>query len=109
MEFCDGGDLSKFLDLQKLKKKYIIEDKIWRYFVQICLGKENFTLGLAFIHKKNILHRDLKTMNIFLTKEETVRIGDLGVAKILSSQTQFAKTFVGTPYYLSPEMCEEKP
>ena len=49
MEFCDGGDLSKFLDLQKLKKKYILEDKIWRYFVQICLGKENFTLGLAFI------------------------------------------------------------
>jgi NIMA (never in mitosis gene a)-related kinase len=68
-----------------------------------------FHLGLAYIHKKNILHRDLKTLNIFLTKDENVRIGDLGVAKVLSAQTQFAKTFVGTPYYLSPEMCEEKP
>ncbi len=68
-----------------------------------------FYSGLAYIHKKNILHRDLKTLNIFLTKDENVRIGDLGVAKVLSSQTQFAKTFVGTPYYLSPEMCEEKP
>lgn len=70
---------------------------------------KSVTIGLAYIHKKNILHRDLKTLNIFLTKDDNVRIGDLGVAKILSAQTQFAKTFVGTPYYLSPEMCEEKP
>lgn len=46
-------------------------------------------------------------MNIFLTKEEQIRIGDLGVAKAL--QTDFAVTYVGTPYYLSPEMCQEKP
>ena len=68
-----------------------------------------FYLGLAYIHKKNILHRDLKAQNIFLTKEENVKIGDLGVAKTLSSTNKFASTFVGTPYYLSPEICEEKP
>lgn len=48
-------------------------------------------------------------MNVFLTKDENVRIGDLGVAKILQNQQNFAQTMVGTPFYLSPEMCEEKP
>ena len=48
-------------------------------------------------------------MNVFLAKNNSVRIGDLGVAKVLNDNTNFAKTFVGTPYYLSPEMCEEKP
>ena len=48
-------------------------------------------------------------MNIFLCKDHFVRIGDLGVAKALSDSNNFAKTMVGTPYYLSPEMCEEKP
>ena len=66
-------------------------------------------IGISFIHKKNMLHRDLKTMNIFLTKDDKVRIGDLGVAKKLNSENSFAHTFVGTPYYISPEMCEEKP
>ncbi len=49
-------------------------------------------------------------MNVFLTKDEKVRIGDLGVAKVFEDPSvNFAKTMVGTPYYLSPEMCEEKP
>ena len=67
------------------------------------------TLGLTYMHKMKILHRDIKSMNIFLCKESAIRIGDLGVAKVLSDQNNFAKTMVGTPYYLSPEMCEEKP
>jgi len=51
----------------------------------------------------------LKTLNIFLTKDNKVKIGDLGVAKILESLENFATSKVGTPYYLSPEVCEEKP
>ena len=46
---------------------------------------------------------------MFLSKEEDIRIGDLGVAKVLEDTTNFAHTMVGTPYYLSPEMCEQKP
>ena len=65
-------------------------------------------LGLNSIHKKKILHRDLKSQNIFLTKDLNIKIGDLGVAKKLI-KTNFAKTFIGTPYYLSPEICMEKP
>jgi NIMA (never in mitosis gene a)-related kinase len=101
MEYCDGGDLSNYLSIQSKSGKFLSEERIWKYFIQICVG-------LAYIHYKKVLHRDLKSLNIFLTKEEKIKIGDLGVAKVLS-QTNFARTFVGTPYYLSPEICEEKP
>lgn len=101
MEYCDGGDLSIYLRDFLKTGKFLPEEKIWKFFIQICLG-------INYIHNKKILHRDLKTMNIFLMKDEKVRIGDLGVAKVLN-QNSFANTFVGTPYYLSPEICEEKP
>ena len=71
------------------------------FFIQI-------SLGLAYIHSKNILHRDLKPMNIFLKKNNLIKIGDLGVAKMLQTNTK-AITYIGTPYYLSPEVCEGKP
>ena len=99
MEYCDGGDLEQLIEN---KKKYPLdEDLIWKIFLQIILG-------LTAIHNLKILHRDLKTSNIFLTKDLNVKIGDLGVAKKLS-RGGFAKTIIGTPYYLSPEICEEKP
>ena len=59
-------------------------------------------IGLEHIHSKRILHRDIKALNIFLTKDETVKIGDLGVAKLLQDSAEFAQTMVGTPFYLSP-------
>ena len=101
MEFCECGDLNEFIEMQKKSKHLLKEDIIWKFFIKI-------TLGLADIHKLKILHRDLKSLNIFLKQENDVRVGDLGVAKVLNN-TFFAKTFIGTPYYLSPEICEDKP
>ena len=101
MEYCDNGDLNDFIERQKLTKHLLHENVVWKIFLKI-------TLGLADIHKLKILHRDLKSLNIFLNKDEDIRVGDLGVAKILNN-TFFAKTFIGTPYYLSPEICEDKP
>ena len=101
MEYCDGGDLNDFLIEKKEIGKLLEEDLIWKIFIKI-------TIGLADIHKIKILHRDLKTLNIFLKKDLQIKIGDLGVAKILLKNS-FAKTIIGTPYYLSPEICEEKP
>ena len=101
MEYCDGGDLNDFLKEKMNEGKSLEEDLIWKIFIKI-------TIGLADIHKKNILHRDLKTLNIFLTKSLEIKIGDLGVARVLSKGS-LAKTVIGTPYYLSPEICEEKP
>ena len=100
MEFCEHGDLHSFL--KKLQGKHLNENKIWKFFIQI-------TLGMHHLHSQNILHRDLKTLNIFLTKTNLIRIGDLGVAKILQSAENFVRSKVGTPYYLSPEVCEDRP
>lgn len=99
MEYCENGDLSKLI---KSRTKPFPEAKIWEIFLQICLG-------LEYLHKVKVLHRDIKTMNLFLCDEKFIRIGDLGIARVLSSTTTFAHTVVGTPYYLSPELCEEKP
>ena len=53
-----------------------------------------------------MLHRDIKPQNIFLTADSQVRLGDFGISKTLNSSMSFASTFVGTPLYLSPELCE---
>ena len=101
MEYCDGGDLYQYLEKNRKKKIKLKEKIIWQIFIQMLIG-------LNSIHKKKILHRDIKSQNIFLTKNLDIKIGDLGVSKKLI-QTNFAKTFIGTPYYLSPEICMEKP
>ena len=104
MEYCEKGDLCTYMsERQKNKKQnyHFDEDFIWKLFIQI-------SLGLYYIHSKKILHRDIKTLNIFLTKDLSGKIGDLGVAKVLEG-TNHAITFIGTPYYVSPEMCQNKP
>ena len=101
MEYCDRGDLSQFINKNKKTRYLLKEDLIWSIFLKI-------TIGLATLHKSKILHRDLKTLNIFMTHNLDIKIGDFGVAKILT-KSGFAKTIIGTPYYLSPELCEEKP
>ena len=99
MDFADGGDL--FEQIQKAKKQHFKEDKILDWFVQICLA-------LKHIHDRKILHRDIKCQNIFLMKNGMVKMGDFGIAKVLDHTTQFSKTAIGTPYYLSPEICQGK-
>merc|ERR1719486_1480389 len=102
MEYADGGDL--FTRIQKAKKSMtkFAEQQILRWFTQALLA-------LKFIHDKHILHRDLKSQNLFLTASGRLRIGDFGIAKVLDSTAAFAKTTIGTPYYLSPEICQERP
>ncbi|MEW5302088.1 MAG: hypothetical protein WDW36_004898 [Sanguina aurantia] len=98
-EYAGNGNLHDYI---KREKQCLPEDLIWKLYIQILLG-------LNHMHSKKILHRDIKTLNVFLDDNLNVKLGDMGVAKILSSNTNFAKTIVGTPYYLSPELCEDKP
>ncbi|XP_024277580.1 serine/threonine-protein kinase Nek1 isoform X2 [Oncorhynchus tshawytscha] len=100
MDYCEGGDLFKTINSQKGVQ--FPEEQILDWLVQICLA-------LKHVHDRKILHRDIKSQNIFLTKDGTIQLGDFGIARVLNSTVELARTCIGTPYYLSPEICENKP
>jgi hypothetical protein len=69
------------------------------YFVQL-------TLAIGHLHEQRILHRDLKTQNVFLTQDGNIKLGDFGIAKVMENSFQMCQTQIGSPYFLSPEICE---
>ncbi|NWY59858.1 NEK3 kinase, partial [Chionis minor] len=100
MEYCDDGDL-----MQKIKHQggtLFPEDTILHWFVQMCLGVKH-------IHDKRVLHRDIKSKNVFLTQSGKVKLGDFGSARLLAHPASYACTYVGTPYYVPPEIWESMP
>ncbi|XP_074632365.1 serine/threonine-protein kinase Nek9-like isoform X1 [Acropora palmata] len=96
MEYCNGGTLNDKIHAQK--ELFAEEIVIW-YFFQICSG-------MSHIHDCDIVHRDIKTLNIFLTKSGLVKLGDFGIATILKGSEDMAESVVGTPYYMSPEIIQ---
>jgi hypothetical protein len=78
------------------------ESKVLHWFVQIALG-------LHYMHNNKVLHRDLKTQNIFLLGNGRLVLGDLGISKVLDGTMDLASTCIGTPYYMSPEIFKNKP
>ncbi|XP_047472694.1 serine/threonine-protein kinase Nek3-like [Penaeus chinensis] len=102
MEYADGGDLSVRVKEARKKGIYITEESILHWFVQVIFA-------VQYLHRNNILHRDLKTQNIFLTKTNLVKVGDFGIARFLRDKQDLATTAIGTPYYLSPEICQRRP
>jgi NIMA (never in mitosis gene a)-related kinase len=100
MEYCDRGDLQRMI--KKQNGIQLPEERIWMILIQIMLG-------LAHLHASRILHRDIKSANVLLCSNNRVKIGDLGVARILGSGSYFAKTVCGSPYYLSPELVQGHP
>merc|ERR1719482_898734 len=102
MDYADGGDLYRRIARVRQTGKEFPEAQILRWFTEAALG-------LKYMHDKHVLHRDLKSQNLFLTSQDRLRIGDFGISKVLESTAAFAKTTIGTPYYLSPEICMEKP
>uniref|UniRef100_A0A3Q3LFS4 Serine/threonine-protein kinase Nek4 n=1 Tax=Mastacembelus armatus TaxID=205130 RepID=A0A3Q3LFS4_9TELE len=100
MGYCEGGDL--YHRLKQQKGELLPERQVVEWFVQIAMA-------LQYLHERNILHRDLKTQNIFLTKTNIIKVGDLGIARVLENQNDMASTLIGTPYYMSPELFSNKP
>lgn len=99
MEYVSNGTL---YDFYKNKKEKAEENFVWTTLVSL-------SLALQYIHGKKILHRDVKSTNVFLDRNLKVRLGDFGVAKVLGASKKMAKTVVGTPFYLSPELCQGRP
>jgi len=101
MEYAEKGDLYNQLIKQAESNKYFPEKIIINWLVQICSA-------LKYLHSKHIIHRDIKPQNIFLSKKGEIKLGDFGVSKTLNNTLEKAKTFVGTAYYLPPEIIDEK-
>jgi serine/threonine protein kinase len=107
MEYCEHGDVCTYLQQAKKSGNTPDEGRLLEWFIHVILA-------LHALHLKKILHRDLKTQNIFLTGCRAQRIfaaklGDFGISRVLSSTTDLAKTQIGTPFYMSPELINNKP
>jgi len=64
--------------------------------------------ALSYLHCHNIIHRDIKTLNVFLNETKHIRLGDMGVSKIVNNALSVQNTRVGTPLYLAPELVKHK-
>merc|ERR1719230_1806147 len=102
MDYCEGGDLSDKIKKMRQSGKVFPQEQVLRWFTQAILA-------LKYIHDMHILHRDLKSGNFFLSKSGNIKMGDFGIAKVLECTAACAQTQIGTPYYLSPEICHGKP
>ncbi|KAI9814708.1 MAG: G2-specific serine/threonine protein kinase [Phylliscum demangeonii] len=125
MEYCGNGDLGRVIGQLKADNQFADEDFVWSIFAQLVtalyrchygvdppeVGRNITTSGKPPKPKVPgtkgqvmILHRDLKPENVFLGEDNSVKLGDFGLSKIMHSQ-EFASTYVGTPFYMSPEIC----
>ncbi len=104
MEYCGGGDLAELIKMKKRERRRLEEGIIWKVLRQVAEA-------ISHCHNSptgKILHRDLKPGNVFLDARRQVKLGDFGLARILRSSIEYARTHVGTPYYMSPEQVSEK-
>ena len=99
MEFADDGDLYNKILQYKKQQKLFSESEIWDCLIQM-------THGLQALHDRSILHRDLKSANVFLQTDGVYKLGDLNVSKIAQKDGMLF-TQTGTPYYASPEVWKD--
>jgi serine/threonine protein kinase len=127
MEYADGGDVYSLLSSAQAARRagarayrglgnnipssaaahnatsgLLSEAQVVSLFVQT-------TMAVRYMHDQRLLHRDIKSSNIFLTKNHIVKLGDFGISTVLQSTVAMASTMCGTPCYFSPELCQGRP
>ena len=102
MEYAELGDLYSLIKHYKKHSKFFSENDLWKISFEVLSG-------LDYLHSHNIIHRDIKCLNLFITKDRHIKIGDLGVSAWTSSVDNLHYTRVGTPLYISPELVKQKP
>ena len=100
MEYADKGDLYQKITENKKTATLFEEIEIWRILIQLIKG-------LKSLHDLKILHRDMKSANVFLFSDGNAKLGDLNVSKVAKKGLLYTQT--GTPYYASPEVWKDQP
>ena len=95
-DFYKKGDLLNIIKKKKQKMQNFNAGYIWKIFLDLCMS-------INYVHNNNIIHRDLKSANIFIDSNDRAYLGDFGVSKILGSLPK-TSTQIGTPFYMSPEL-----
>eukprot|EP00571_Detonula_confervacea_P008662 CAMPEP_0172318398 /NCGR_PEP_ID=MMETSP1058-20130122/34787_1 /TAXON_ID=83371 /ORGANISM="Detonula confervacea, Strain CCMP 353" /LENGTH=596 /DNA_ID=CAMNT_0013033229 /DNA_START=119 /DNA_END=1909 /DNA_ORIENTATION=+ len=101
MEFCDGGSVSDLIEAAGGRGSFAMPEECIR---AACAG---IVLGLEYLHKKEICHRDIKCGNVLLTNDGDVKLADFGVSAELTNTINKRKTVVGSPFWIAPEVIKE--
>ena len=96
LDFMDGGDLTGIIDAWPIDER------------QNALICRETTAGLAFLHGRNIIHRDIKSDNVLVSASGAIKITDFGFCAKLEDRRAKRRTLVGTPYWMAPEVVSRK-